>query len=133
MGVPRDYKTKQDCNFRISVRTRDKKICQWPQCGQKKVQVHHIFPYAKYPLLRYSIDHAICLCKTHHKLVTGKEEQYAAMFLQIIALKKKSLVTKEYDSKHKFHLSSTSPKPLKKPRISERKKPRCNRPLKDPE
>jgi 5-methylcytosine-specific restriction endonuclease McrA len=65
---------------------RDKYTCRFPGCQcKKKLQVHHITPYSKNIYLRCDPNNMITLCKTHHKLITGKEPYYAALFLSIIA------------------------------------------------
>lgn len=86
MSGNRNYKLdKEYTKFRSVVRKRDKYTCKWPGCCEKKkLQVHHIFRWANYPHLRYSVDHALLLCKNHHSLVTKSEEHYAALLLKII-------------------------------------------------
>lgn len=76
--------------FTGAVRKRDKNKCRFPQCKtQEKIQVHHIKTWAKNPELRYSVGNGICLCKYHHELIRGKEEEYAGIFLQILNIDNK--------------------------------------------
>jgi hypothetical protein len=63
----------------------------WPNCcAKKKLQVHHIMPWSKYPDLRYNSDNGITLCKYHHKVVTGKEIYFAKMFMEILNVHRNS-------------------------------------------
>lgn len=80
----RDYYDKQYRDFRKLVRSRDK-YCKWPQCYcRKKLQVHHILPWAKYPLLRYVVTNGITLCKKHHAAIRGKEMDFATFLSGLI-------------------------------------------------
>ncbi len=48
--------------WRKAVFTRDSYTCQ--RCGKRndKLNAHHIFPWALFPLLRYNLDNGITLC-----------------------------------------------------------------------
>lgn len=71
-------------------RRRDKNTCQMPGCKAKRsIQCHHIMPYAKYKSLRVQVSNLICLCKKHHKQVTGKESIYIMLFGNIVRSKNK--------------------------------------------
>lgn len=75
--------------WRQDVYKRDSFCCQWPGCGaKKKLNAHHIKTWANYPALRFHIDNGITLCKDHHKLIKGMEDNYEAVFLKIVAQKK---------------------------------------------
>lgn len=75
--------------WRKDVYTRDNFCCQWPGCTiQKKLNAHHIKKWADNPGLRFSIDNGITLCYQHHKIVTGSEEYYEAIFNKLIYDKK---------------------------------------------
>lgn len=80
-----------DKKLNLSIRKRDKYICQL--CKKKKpsagLQIHHIFKWSVAPGLRFDPDNLICLCKKCHKEITGHEETYASMFLEIIKNGKK--------------------------------------------
>ena len=82
----RNYKEDLEYKkFRYKVKNRDKRICKWPNCGcRKRLQVHHILPWAKYPDRRYDISNGITLCKQHHKMVTGHEMIYASVLIGLI-------------------------------------------------
>lgn len=56
-----------------------------PGCLCKKnLQVHHIRPWSKNPLLRYDPNNGITLCRTCHKRITGSEHIYAQMLEEIV-------------------------------------------------
>lgn len=78
------FKTLQYKKWWYAVVARDKHTCQWPECKTKKIQVHHIKRWADCPGLRYEVKNAICLCRKHHRLVTGKEQQYERMLFTIV-------------------------------------------------
>ena len=81
----RDYNDPIYKRFRNEVRNRDGRKCRWPGCGcKKKLNVHHILPWSKFPGLRYAIANGITLCKKHHAVVKGKELDYAQTFIRII-------------------------------------------------
>jgi hypothetical protein len=81
----RDYNDPQYKKFRNEVKNRDNRTCKWPSCRcKKKLNIHHILPWAKFPLLRFIVSNGITLCKKHHKVVTGKELQFAPMLAGLI-------------------------------------------------
>lgn len=83
--ITRDYNDCQYRMWRLLVLDRDNHKCRWPGCTRRnRLQVHHIKRYANYPLLRFSLQNGISLCFSHHKKVTGKEEQYEVMFNNIL-------------------------------------------------
>ena len=64
---------------------RDGFRCQWPNCrSNKQLRVHHIRTWAEHPSLRFVLNNLITLCKCHHDMVWGKEEDYERMFFYII-------------------------------------------------
>ncbi len=74
------------------IRKRDKNRCRFPRCSsRKKLQVHHIYPFAQYIGLRYDISNGILLCKECHKKVTGQEASYISLFVEIVNDRKKNL------------------------------------------
>ena len=89
----RNYKDPRYVKLRKAVFARDKWKCRYPNCQYKgrKLNCHHIFLWSAYPQHRYSVDRCLTLCVTHHKMVTGQEEQYISMFLQIIQGNNKGL------------------------------------------
>lgn len=84
----RKYTKRADPGYReacLKARKRDKHQCQMPGCEAKRyIQCHHIRKYSKFPTLRTDPMNLICLCKKHHKMVTGKESNYINMFIQIV-------------------------------------------------
>lgn len=81
----REYNDPLYEKFRHDVRNRDGRKCKWPGCcSRKKLAVHHILPWAKFPLLRYIVSNGITLCKKHHKVVTGKELDFARFLAGLI-------------------------------------------------
>jgi 5-methylcytosine-specific restriction endonuclease McrA len=75
--------------WRKDVYIRDKFKCQWPNCtSKKKLNAHHIMPWAHNIGLRFDINNGITLCYNHHKLIRGQEDIYACNFLKILADKK---------------------------------------------
>lgn len=82
----RNYDDPQYKKWRLSVYKRDNFKCQWPGCYFKsKLNAHHIKKWAENPGLRFNINNGITLCKIHHKMVTGTESYYEAVFLKIVA------------------------------------------------
>jgi len=81
----RNFKDPQYKKWRISVYQRDKFMCQWPNCNSKfKLNAHHIKNWANYPGLRFEISNGITLCKYHHDMIKGMEENFAASFMRIV-------------------------------------------------
>lgn len=81
----RDYNDPLYKRFRNQVKNRDRRECKWPGCGcKKKLQVHHILPWAQFPTMRFLVSNGITLCKKHHNIVKGKELDFAQLFLKII-------------------------------------------------
>lgn len=81
----RNFKDKQYKDWRSAVYTRDHFECKWPNCKSKKrLNAHHIKTWAHFPGLRFEINNGITLCKAHHDLIKGKEEDYSYSFLQIL-------------------------------------------------
>lgn len=71
--------------WRKDVYARDHFKCKWPGCSQnKKLNAHHIKKWSDYPSLRFEIANGITLCKAHHNMIKGMEEQYEAVFLKLL-------------------------------------------------
>ena len=80
----RDWDSPEYKEYRRKVRKRDGSTCQMPNCNSRKaIKVHHILPWAKYPLLRYDPSNGICLCRVCHDSICRKEMYYANLFLAI--------------------------------------------------
>lgn len=88
MSLKSRYKIDKDkyVQWRKSVFARDGYKCQFPCCNTKckKINAHHIQKYASNIFLRFSINNGITLCQKCHKKITGHEEEYAALFLNIL-------------------------------------------------
>ena len=68
-----------------AVKDRARWTCQFPGCkAKKRLHAHHIRRWADCPTLRYDTLNGCALCYFHHKVVTGKEEQYAPQLLAAI-------------------------------------------------
>ena len=87
MSEYRDYKSPEYKKLRLACYKRDRFKCQFPGCNQvdKVLNCHHLKPWGSYPALRFVLDNTITLCKTHHQFVTGKEQEYEAIFMQAVA------------------------------------------------
>jgi hypothetical protein len=87
--MKRDYSDPLYKQWRLTIYKRDSFQCQWPNCKVKtKLQAHHIRTWADYPGLRYHPDNGITLCKNHHSMIRGQEDNYAGIFLKLLASKK---------------------------------------------
>lgn len=83
--MTRNYDDPEYKKWRQKVYARDNHKCQWPNCNsRKKLNAHHIRRWADFPGLRFATDNGITLCKDHHKLITGVETYYEAVFYNII-------------------------------------------------
>jgi len=86
----RDFSTPEYKAWRISVFKRDNFTCKYPGCNSKnKIQSHHIIRWADSISLRFCVNNGIVLCKDHHTLVTGREEDYVGLFTMIVAQAKR--------------------------------------------
>jgi predicted restriction endonuclease len=86
----RNFKDPQYINWRKQVYERDQYTCQWPNCkSNKKLNAHHIKTWAGFPGLRFDINNGITLCKYHHDLIKGLEEEYSYPLL-MTALRNKN-------------------------------------------
>lgn len=81
--------------WRRTVRKRDGYKCQWSFCNcRTDLETHHILEWSSFPHLRYSVNNGITLCKTHHKMIKGKEVSYAPIFNKIVLEKIKNAKSK---------------------------------------
>lgn len=82
----RNYDDPEYKKWRKDIYQRDNYKCQWPGCNiTKKLNAHHIKRWADNPALRFNKLNGITLCKEHHKMVTGLESYYEAVFMKIVA------------------------------------------------
>lgn len=88
------WKKREDPGYeeaRQRVLKRDKHACQMPGCkckNRRKLQVHHILEYSRFPSLRVMDSNLITLCIKCHKSIRGKERFYVQMFNSIVNSKK---------------------------------------------
>lgn len=72
-------------DWRTAVLARDGNKCQYPGCNKTdKLQVHHIRRYTDAKHLKTDIRNGITLCIDCHRKVTGREDMYALLFLNIV-------------------------------------------------
>jgi len=68
-----------------AVKKRDNNTC-WindENCKGYNI-VHHIFPWRKYPKLRYKLKNGITLCQRHHPRGRAKEELFRKLFSYLV-------------------------------------------------
>lgn len=84
----RNFQDPKYKEWRQQVYKRDHFSCQWPNCkSHKQLNAHHIKNWADYPGLRFLVSNGVTLCRTHHNMIKGMEEAYAATFMRIVASK----------------------------------------------
>lgn len=82
-----DYNSPEYKAWRYKVLKRDDFTCQLTKQRGGELEVHHIIPASKAPHLVFNVTNGITLSKAAHETVTGREEQYEALFKRIIAEK----------------------------------------------
>lgn len=83
----RDFKSPAYQAMRRAVLRRDGHGCVFPGCGaRRKLKVHHIRRYADSPGVGHSVQNCCTLCRAHHDLVTGREEEYVGLFTTIVGV-----------------------------------------------
>ena len=81
----RDYDDPVYKDWRIKVYKRDKFTCQMPRCTSKaRLQAHHIRKWSAAAYSRFDLSNGITLCRRCHQEVTGHEQQYESLFLEIV-------------------------------------------------
>jgi len=84
--VRRNYQDVAYKQWRKDVRKRDRSTCQMPGCkSRKRIQAHHIRKWSSSPSLRFEVTNGICLCYYCHEEVNRCEEQYVALFMEIVS------------------------------------------------
>jgi hypothetical protein len=84
----RDFRDPQYAAWRRGVRARDGHRCVFPGCkNTKNLKCHHIKRWQDFPPLRFSLQNGCTLCQYHHKLVTGREEEYEALLRGVVGEK----------------------------------------------
>jgi hypothetical protein len=88
MSYKRDL-TEEYKAWRMSVYRRDGFKCQMPGCTShsKRIVPHHIKRWADMPSLRYAVTNGITLCWPCHGKVRGREHDFEATFIGIVASK----------------------------------------------
>ncbi len=80
----RDFDHPLYKRWRRRVFKRDRHVCQMPACGSKfKINAHHIKRWADSANLRFETRNGITLCRECHRRITGDEERYESLFIQI--------------------------------------------------
>ena len=88
--MKRNYDDLVYKEWRTRVYTRDKFMCQMPNCKcKKRLQAHHIKKWSEASFLRYEVDNGITLCKWCHDKVNKNERHYESLFIEIVRSKKK--------------------------------------------
>jgi len=83
--MKRNYNDPVYKDWRIKVYKRDRFTCQMPRCKCKKgLQAHHIRRWSAASILRYDVQNGITLCRNCHKKVTGNEQFYESLFMDIL-------------------------------------------------
>ena len=83
--MKRNYDDPVYKDWRIKVYKRDKFTCQMPRCKTKKgLQAHHIRKWSSASILRYDVQNGITLCRKCHKEITGNEQFYESLFMDIL-------------------------------------------------
>jgi hypothetical protein len=74
--------------WRKAVMVRDGGICRWCDSGSIRtfinLEVHHIIPFGAYPEGAYMESNGITLCRSHHRLTMGRENEYAEFCANLI-------------------------------------------------
>ena len=63
---------------------------------KKFLQAHHIRRWSSASILRYDPNNGITLCKNCHKKVTGNEQYYESLFMEIVRKKNGQTITALY-------------------------------------
>ncbi len=96
----KDYGTPEYREWVRLVKQRDGNRCQMPGCNKRNfgMEVHHILRYCDHPGLRFSVPNGILLCGGrygHHAMITGKEMQWAPIFMAIAADNQRKMFAKQ--------------------------------------
>ncbi len=87
--ILRNYDDPIYAEWRKRVFKRDGHKCQMPGCGYKRaLNAHHIVKWSSAAYLRFDEDNGITLCYRCHKKVTGNEEYYVPLFMDLVRDKK---------------------------------------------
>lgn len=73
--------------WRKKIYARDDYKCQFPGCSNtKKLSIHKIRQWSRYPMLRFNVNNGIVLCRDCYKKVhkNRKDEIFAPLFLSIL-------------------------------------------------
>jgi len=81
----RNYNDPAYKKWRLDVFKRDGFKCQYPGGGcTKRLHAHHIRRWAEHHAIRFNVLNGITLCKKHHDMVWGNEDNYIGMFTRIV-------------------------------------------------
>ena len=79
--------------WRRKILQRDNYTCQRCNKNNCDLNVHHIYPFAVYPEIRWDKLNAITLCLDCHGETRGKEDRYREKFLDILNQKEANNVS----------------------------------------
>ncbi len=81
-----DFDSPEYREWARQVKERDKNRCQMPGCKKHhfSIQCHHIIKWSDQIWSRYNVMNGICLCETHHRMITGHEGIWAPLFIKIV-------------------------------------------------
>lgn len=108
-GVTRESDSPGYKSWHLSILVRDMGRCRWcDSLGQRNynnIEVHHIIPFAVNPDLATNINNGIALCKTHHNLTRGRENQFAEFLSSLLGCELISLPSPNRKDKQPFNMS----------------------------
>jgi 5-methylcytosine-specific restriction endonuclease McrA len=79
----RNWNDPQYKAWRAAVRRRDGG--KYRLCGSTRfLKAHHIKRWADHPELRFAVSNGVTLCRTCHGKVTGREQEYEAVFANMV-------------------------------------------------
>ena len=85
--------------WRATVFKRDGYTCVICHERSKRMEAHHILPWAEYVELRYSVSNGVTLCKTCHDAIAHKESEFKDRFIAYVAAAAVVVLTEEERAK----------------------------------
>jgi hypothetical protein len=86
VSEPRDFDDPRYKAWRKAVYKRDRWKCRMPGCPgtDRRLNAHHIRRWADAPALRYVVGNGVSLCRTCHKRIWGREDEFEVTFLALV-------------------------------------------------